>query len=59
MDSSYLKEHKISIALQKVPFIDKYRIRGPLYTSLCTIALFLTSSSLAKTRSKFLKFMIS
>lgn len=42
-----------------MPCLEKYRICGPLYTALCTIALFLTSSSLAKTRSKFLKFTIS
>lgn len=42
-----------------LPFFEIYRICGPLKTVLCTIALLLTSSSLAKTRSKFRKFIIS
>lgn len=59
MNKFFSERIQFSITLQMVPFFDKYCIRGPLYTALCTIALFLTSSSLAKTRSKFLKFMIS
>ena len=44
---------------ESLPFFEEYRICGPLQTDLCTIALFLTSSSLANTSSKFLKLMIS
>lgn len=57
--NSCISKNDSNINNSSLPFLEKYRICGPLYTALCTIALFLTSSSLAKTRSKFLKFTIS
>ena len=57
--NSCIYKNGSNISNSSLPFLEKYCICGPLYTALCTIALFLTSSSLAKTRSKFLIFTIS